>query len=94
MDEVSYIGHKVVPLLDFSDLLPEEQLEALDRYGEEAQWDGEFFCYRGSLYSTWDFMISEAFPVWDGKADDTFFSSILVKFDRENDRANVVMCCV
>lgn len=94
MNDVAYIGHKVVPILDFWDLLSEDQDEFDDR-SEYAELDSYFY-YRGSLYSSADFEHTSD-PNWDGKLTETFFSCVMVKFGENNygeKIANVAVLCV
>lgn len=94
MNDVSYIGHKVVPILDFTDLVPEDQESAKDLYFDPESLD--YFYYRGTVYTTSDFEMTSD-PQWDGKLSETYFSSVMVKFGENNygDKiANVAVLCV
>ena len=72
---------------------------------EQAKFDGDqkyrhsdYFRYKGGVYDTADFLTTydlsneHPFRGWDGYHNDSFFSGILVKYDKlDNDRVIVGM---
>ena len=81
MDGLTLDRHKVLPVLDFSELTEEEKKEYHPGYINEAE-DAIFFRYLGYCYCLDDFMLSHD-PDWDGYLSDTFFSGIFIKIDME-----------
>ncbi len=63
-------------------------LELTDAERRELDWidpagPGEFFRYRGNVYSVAEFMRAgdgSPFPDWDGYAGDSYFSGVLIRY--------------
>jgi hypothetical protein len=68
-------------ILYFYELEPSEQEELKDSYDDVEE--STFFRYRGQVYDLGEFMRSEdnRFGDWQGYHCDSFFSSVLVKYD-------------
>lgn len=71
--------------------LTEEERKDFDYVKEEEYCDARFFCYEGNVYDTDEFMSCKRFfqreeiSKWDGYSPDSFFSGVVVRFDKEED---------
>lgn len=62
----------------------------------DAQSAATFVRYRGVTYALGGFMRCEGagdLTAWDGYAADTYFSGVLIKLDRDGDRATLGRFC-
>tara|TARA_B110000858_G_C17498608_1_gene334945 strand:+ start:148 stop:453 length:306 start_codon:yes stop_codon:yes gene_type:complete len=85
-------------ILSFFELSTKEQDELKDSY--DTIQESSFFRYRGQVYDLGEFMrpcgysyddatISHEMKEWEGYHNDSFFSSILVKYSSCNDAVKV-----
>lgn len=84
-------------ILSFFDLTNKEQKEIKDNY--DTIEESSFFRYRGQVYDLNEFMRVNDYlngqgqdhPIygWDGYHNETFFSSVLVKYSSCNDAVKV-----
>lgn len=71
--------------------LTEEEKKDFDYVTEEEYCDDRFFRYGDCVYDTDEFMSCKRFfsreeiSKWDGYSSDTFFSGVVVRFDKEED---------
>jgi len=84
-------NHQYRMILSFFDLTEKEQKNIRDHY--DTIKDSSFFRYRGNVYDLGDFMRnndnSPFCNEWDGYHNDSFFSSVLVKYSSCNDAVKV-----
>lgn len=81
-------------ILSFFDLTEKEQNEIKDNY--DTIQESSFFRYRGQVYDLNEFMRVDSLNGqdhslygWDGYHNDSFFSSVLVKYSSCNDAVKV-----
>jgi len=80
-------------ILYFHELEQDEQDELKDSY--DTVEESSFFKYRGNVYDLNDFLrVNEQWGKgtlrgWDGCHNETFFSSVLVKYDESNEAVRV-----
>ena len=81
-------------ILSFFDLTNKEQNELKDSY--DTIEESSFFRYRGQVYDLNEFMrvqygtaFNKVINDWDGYHNDSFFSSVLVKYSECNDAVKV-----
>ena len=84
-------------ILYFHELEQDEQDELKDSY--DTVEESSFFRYRGHVYDLNEFMqvnnalnqrgLNHELYGWDGYQNETFFSSVLVKYDESNEAVRV-----
>lgn len=88
------------PIICWNELTESEQSEFADLYDDIEE--SSFFRYRGQVYDLSDFLTVNGHCMngqkkdsyleeWDGYKNETFFSSILVKFSEDNEFLKVGM---
>ena len=79
-------NNKFRPTLTWNDLTPKEQREFDYLEREDEKYGAAFIRYNKVVYKVGEFMRINNNPDlkdWDGYVSDTYFSGVLVKFDRE-----------